>query len=434
MNSKIEELNKTYKAEYEKQGGLDRFVKYVMSETISPIEDYPNIVNLIRANYHKQINGELLIIGAYLAIQWTEHYNELLDILNMMRPCFPDKEKAIVHYLNAYKLYVRDENYLSNPYYKMELRESIRYNIPFVNNRFQLAECSAKEDAQRLFGEALKNVQEIFSEEAIMKLPLEHFLEPQSFINEFILGICMTEDRHNDIKRKMEPMMSAPGITPGALIYVENYLINNVGFRIDYELIQNPNNESGIFNESWGKLKVFLNGKDICKYQFSNCTYGYEGNLYFVIEWLCENLEFIIGYDPFPVPVEGNTSSELISSSNKFESEDEIETYLWYSAVQSWSFRHSWIVNRGGSILPNVYFRRKKDDIEISLNNGFWKDSAIYFIEPDNEYLIPKNEFKKVILSFLFEIMDELKNKESCNNVADTNKLSEWTKRLNLLE
>jgi len=63
-----------------------------------------------------------LIIGAYLSIGWTDHYDELLGILNLMKSYFPDEEKSIVHYLNAYKMYFRDsENFLSNSHCLEEL-------------------------------------------------------------------------------------------------------------------------------------------------------------------------------------------------------------------------------------------------------------------------------------------------------------------------
>lgn len=203
MSKGIEQLNKSFKAEFERYGSLESFTKYVMSETIAPIEDYPSVVNLIRSNYHKQISVDLLMIGAYLAIQWTNHYNELLGILNFMEPCLPDREKAIVHYLNAYKLHIRDENYPSDPERQTELRTSLTFNIPFVNNRCLIAEYSTKEDAKKYYREALDNVQKVFSEEDIMKLPLEHFLEPQSFINEFILGTHISYINYEGIKKKL---------------------------------------------------------------------------------------------------------------------------------------------------------------------------------------------------------------------------------------
>jgi hypothetical protein len=50
------------------------------------------------------------------------------------------KERAIVHYLNGYKLLIRDGNYLSKKEYRTELYASLIPNVPFVNNRYWIAE------------------------------------------------------------------------------------------------------------------------------------------------------------------------------------------------------------------------------------------------------------------------------------------------------
>lgn len=202
VSSIIEELNKKLKAEYDNYGGLELFAKYVMSETIAPIEDYENVVKIIRENYHKQINAELLIIGAYSTIFWTRSDSEMLEILNLMRPFLPEREKAIVHYLNAYKLYMIDDDYLSKQEYKAELYASLISNVPFVNNRLRIAELLTEKEAEKYYAEALNNVQEIFSKEIAAGISLEYSLNPQSFINEFILGTHITKDRYDEIAVK----------------------------------------------------------------------------------------------------------------------------------------------------------------------------------------------------------------------------------------
>ena len=203
MSHKIEELNKRYKAEYESNESLELFTKYVMSETIAPIEDYENVVNLIRQNYHKYISVELLMVGAYSAIMWTHSDNEMLEMLNLMKSYLPNRERAIVHYLNAYKIYTLDKEYLTNLDYLAELRASLAYDVTFVNNRLHIAKLSTIEDAKKYYAEAISNVQKVFSENQIIEYTVEHFLDPQTFINEFILGLNMSIERYNEIKKKV---------------------------------------------------------------------------------------------------------------------------------------------------------------------------------------------------------------------------------------
>lgn len=88
---------------------------------------------------------------------------------------------------NAHKLFITDNRYILKPEYKTELHASLNHNVPFVNNRCRIAELSSKEEAKKYYSEAIDNAQEVLSENQTMELPVEHFLEPQSFINEFIL-------------------------------------------------------------------------------------------------------------------------------------------------------------------------------------------------------------------------------------------------------
>ena len=99
-------------------------------------------------------------------------------------------------------------------------------------------------------------------------------------------------------------------------------------FGIQYSFLENPFNEKGVFGESWGEFKLFINGSDICEYLEEKESKTYTWNLYFIIEWLCENLEFILGYDDFPLPVKGENILELVDAANNFEIEDELEEYF----------------------------------------------------------------------------------------------------------
>jgi len=204
--SKVEKLNTELKIQYEHNNTLESFTKYVMSEICYPIEDYINFVNLIKINCYKHISCELLIIGTHLAIQWTDSdYNELLTMLNSMMPILPNKEKSIVHYLNAYKLYFRNKkDYLTNPRYVGELKNSTELDTSFVNNYHLLAECSTGKDALYFYSYALNNVKEVFSsdESSIESMSLDDLLNPQRYIDEFILGTVMSKCCYNSMKKK----------------------------------------------------------------------------------------------------------------------------------------------------------------------------------------------------------------------------------------
>jgi len=192
----IDSYNKWLWQEYEKTQDIRLLEQYVVSETIPPISDFGNAVKIIRENYRYHTNSTLLIIGSYLTSEWIFGDNELLEILNQMYSYLPEKEKAIVCYLNACQLRFKDEGYLSNPLYQKNLLESLKCKEAFVNNRVFLAELYEKEQSKKMFNEALTNIVKVYSYHDIERMTVEHFVEPQTFINEHILGTHISIVNH----------------------------------------------------------------------------------------------------------------------------------------------------------------------------------------------------------------------------------------------
>lgn len=179
-------------------------------------------------------------------------------------------------------------------------------------------------------------------------------------------------------------------------------------FALEYKFLPNPYEEGGVYGDSWGMLKFWIKGVDICLYQQDNSIRYYEWNLYFVIEWLCEKLEYILGYDPFPLPVEGDNVLELMLNADEYDNDDSCEFDLWYGAKSRWVFNHCWFSNRDGSILPCIYFRRLEKKVEISWDNKFWEKEGIMFLSAKDSYNLSYVEFKQVLSEFLNSIIVEM--------------------------
>lgn len=205
-------------------------------------------------------------------------------------------------------------------------------------------------------------------------------------------------------------------------------------FEVQYAFLPNPFHENGILGESWGVFKLIVEGQDLCQFTIDDKKTDYFWNLLYIVEWLCENLQFVLGYDPFPLPVEGANTLELIENADEFESDEEDDMYLWYQAKMAWLFKHSWYCNRGGSYLTSVYFRRVKDDIEISWDNDFYKEKEIIFTYPRGVTVIPKAEFKDTIFKFLNDILSRLEEKVSTDRIDDKNQIDELWGKIKLLE
>lgn len=170
-------------------------------------------------------------------------------------------------------------------------------------------------------------------------------------------------------------------------------------FAIEYELISTNS------CSSYGYINLWINNMNICSY---NQDQQYEGELYYIADWFCDKIEYVLGYDAFPLPVKGNTAQELIENADHFESDNNLEFDLWHTAKSRWLFNHCWFGARGGSVFPCVYFRRVGEYIEISWDNEFWKESDIVFDSQKGAYRVEFEIFSKIITKFLFSIIDDL--------------------------
>lgn len=164
-------------------------LQYIVSEILPPICDYENAIKIVQENYPTYADYTALIIGAYLFSEWCVGRNELLGELNQIIDGLPEKEKAIVYFLNANHLRHIDENYAKNPAYLHNLIKSTEIQIPFVRNWLWFSELqTSSEQAKVCISTANNNVQKVYSSQEISELLIEQMATPDFYINEHILG------------------------------------------------------------------------------------------------------------------------------------------------------------------------------------------------------------------------------------------------------
>ncbi|KWX81130.1 hypothetical protein AMQ84_00980 [Paenibacillus riograndensis] len=185
-------------------------------------------------------------------------------------------------------------------------------------------------------------------------------------------------------------------------------------FSIEYDFTKNPFNEKGLLAETWGKFELWVNGKELCKFFRHNYEKTYEWNLIHVVEWLGENLPIILTNEEFPLPVHGKTALELLASSLNFDSDNDDEFDAWFSTKQDWEFKHSWFSNRGGSYLPEVYFRRVGQQIEISWDNENLYSEEISFTYRTGLEYVPIHIFDSVLKDYIYDFLETLGLKTEC--------------------
>lgn len=193
-----------------------------------------------------------------------------------------------------------------------------------------------------------------------------------------------------------------------------NIFGNKKEFAIEYEIL-----DLNVSRDVFGYINLWLNDSNICQYTGSEVE---EWNIYYIIEWFCDKLEYILGYDAFPLPVTGNTSLELLRKADEYENDNQLKSDLWYFAKSRWIFNHSWFTARDGAILPCVYFRRVKDCIEISWDNKFWQEYNIRFSSVEGFYLVNFSTFTSILSNFLNESIIDLEKKLGYESIKDMRK------------
>ncbi|WP_152425935.1 hypothetical protein [Paenibacillus shenyangensis] len=182
-------------------------------------------------------------------------------------------------------------------------------------------------------------------------------------------------------------------------------------FSVKYEFTMNRFNEKGLLADTWGMFELWVNGKELCRFSKNDQEQTYEWNLIHVVEWMCENLPSILHEEEFPLPVKGNTTLELLTSSLDFDSENDDEFDEWFGTKQGWEFKHSWFSSRGGSYLPEIYFRRDGSQIEISWNNEGLYNNGISFLFMTGVEYVPIQVFESVLKNFIQDFRQMLRLK-----------------------
>lgn len=187
------------------RNSTEELIKYVLFEMQPPIEDYYLAINLLAENYPEFKDIRIAILGAYLSSSWLDlDKNSFLELLDEHLSKTDDQNKAIIYYLHAYDIYMKSDRKFP-PKYSEFLRKSISYSNRFVYNYVRLAEVADRRESHELLQQAISNVETIWNEDQLKKMPIESFLQYDSFIDEFILGVDISIFEYEDLldKRKL---------------------------------------------------------------------------------------------------------------------------------------------------------------------------------------------------------------------------------------
>ncbi|MDE6016158.1 MAG: hypothetical protein K2H41_10745 [Acetatifactor sp.] len=160
--------------------------------------------------------------------------------------------------------------------------------------------------------------------------------------------------------------------------------------------------------DGYNCFKCWIEGQDICRYVFQGKkVFSTHCDVYNIKDWFVENWDIIMSSCEFPLGIQADSSTDFYEKSGDFDSDDDEEFYEWFSTRQDWWFSHSWYVSRRNEYIPNVFFRRKDDMMEIDWDSSnLYEDEGVQFIYPKGIYYLEINVFKNIICSFVKSLND----------------------------
>ncbi|MBQ5446997.1 MAG: hypothetical protein IIT48_10100 [Lachnospiraceae bacterium] len=147
-------------------------------------------------------------------------------------------------------------------------------------------------------------------------------------------------------------------------------------------------------------FRCWIKGINACAYIYDNERYDCHCHISDIIQWFIDCYDIIVSDDNYPLGIEAKNALEFYNKSGEFESDDIDIFDEWYTTRQEWYFRHSFYWCRRNEYLPDIFFEKKGNYINI-----IWDMVDLYndvkYIYPQGDYLINISDFCEVINEFI---------------------------------
>lgn len=184
---------------------------------------------------------------------------------------------------------------------------------------------------------------------------------------------------------------------------------NPSSFAIDVDLHHpDGSNKKDYDYAHWGKFKFWVNGKNLTSATNSRGKSWSEidWDISDLLGWLASNLECILTEGGMPVSESEKGSAFALCRFREADDFPDMELEIRQRVYEWWS-RHAIRAGSYGGIFPNIMFRRRGNDMEIS-----WAPEATFsdltFPEAIGVAILPIDEVNDVLSSFLRETVDAI--------------------------
>jgi len=163
---------------------------------------------------------------------------------------------------------------------------------------------------------------------------------------------------------------------------------------------------------SWGSFQIWVNDRNLCAYQsggeLSGSVHWY---LLPFIEWWVENWDPIFHEERFPNRNAGACSHVSLERTweapNSLREEDAL---MWDQTWHEWWARHCIEASRAGGVFPSIYFRRWRDEVEVSWNGTrpAAYPSDVQFVQSSGSFRLHAKEVADPLHAVLAEATSHL--------------------------
>lgn len=159
--------------------------------SLPPVADHIEAINILKKLSLNTNNINVYFLGSYLMNEYVfdEDNCFLVFLFDSLNRLTSEKNKSIACYLIGKHFKKVKEKEKAIFYFK----KSIEYNSECVNSYLELSELLWFQCGQKYKDIAKSNVKYILSEKRLSNMPLEYFTSFDNFVEEYILGITLTE-------------------------------------------------------------------------------------------------------------------------------------------------------------------------------------------------------------------------------------------------
>lgn len=156
------------------------------------------------------------------------------------------------------------------------------------------------------------------------------------------------------------------------------------------------------------ELSMWAEGTNLLGFTKEGCHYTTRW-LYLedLVAWL-KSFAINMADDPFPVDVDGEYAAEKDANARALapdldddSSDEELDAFdAYFDRFADWTWNHTWLSERGGAILSNMFFEYKDGMVELSWNNRT-KRNGVKFDCEFGGTRVDAETFKAVVLVFV---------------------------------